>query len=111
MEPDTTSSTEGIPEEYLDGCTGFFDTVGGHDIEPCCTAHDIAYWHATDILQKFSADIELGMCVMDTGGDVLSALTAIVMVSATGIFGTYFWATKKSRWGESDVDSSNRSDK
>lgn len=66
-------------------CTRFLDGwpewLGGRGDEwlACCVAHDVAY--ATDTV-SFWTHVELGQCVLESGGWILAPIVAVV---------TLFW--------------------
>ena len=79
----STSLPAGLPEP--DGCTGWIDGVWRH----CCDAHDIAYSSGFD---KFQTDLELAVCVAQTGNPIV----AVLMFLGVTIFG-WFWYLKAKR--------------
>ena len=50
-----------------DGCTGWFDGNWRH----CCDIHDYNYYILND---KFLSDIDLMVCVLQTGNGVMALL-------------------------------------
>jgi hypothetical protein len=75
------------PEQFNTGyCTLWWDGVWGK----CCEIHDLAYSVGLDKLQ---ADIDLGLCVAQTGNIGIG----ILMFIAVAIFGVFFypWSKKK----------------
>lgn len=56
----------------------------------CCEVHDIAYGSGTD---KLLADIELGLCVINTG----NLWMGIVMFLGVSIFGWFFYKRQKKK--------------
>lgn len=58
-------------------CTGWFDGTWGH----CCALHDIAY---TLQLDKWSADIALGQCVVRVGGEVMGPIMTLAVLAVGG---------------------------
>lgn len=92
------------PEGYVDGCTSFPEEIAGNDLTPCCNAHDVAYWVADTVGEKFAADIELFQCVLGTGNDLLTIGIAAVMFVGVAIGGTYFWISKDKRWKKNETN-------
>ena len=50
-----------------DGCTGWFDGNWRH----CCDIHDYSYYILND---KFLSDIDLMVCVLQTGNGIMALL-------------------------------------
>ena len=92
-----------VPEEYLDGCTMFWDNLIDHDISHCCLAHDEAYWYSETLVEKYQADLDLAMCVVEEGGDVLSIVAAMCILLGVGTVGTFFWL-RKDKWLKKNSD-------
>lgn len=69
-------------------CTLWWDGVWGK----CCELHDIAYSMNFD---KFQADLELGLCVAQTGNIGMG----ILMFIGVAVFGVFFypWFKKKTK--------------
>lgn len=98
---------EAPPQEYLDGCTAFPDEIGGNDLIPCCDAHDISYWYAETSEEKFSADLELFMCVAQTGGEWYMWVIAFIMFAAVATFGWFFWWNRDKKWKKDETEPTN----
>ena len=73
------------PLEFTsDGCTGFFDTWRGVDLQPCCTAHDLAWWQSPgDWSLWFGSNVDLGVCFYQAGVWEL-AIPACLAVTTIG---------------------------
>jgi hypothetical protein len=76
-----------MPEQFnIGSCTLWWDGVWGK----CCEVHDIAYASGLDKLQ---ADIDLGLCVAQTGNLGMG----IIMFLGVAIFGVLFYPWLKNK--------------
>lgn len=81
-----------------DGCTAFVDEWRGHDIRPCCDAHDYAWWQLTNIQDPpmewwewlsswFWSNWDLMVCFIQAGAwDVAGAAFFLVSTVGTVLF-------------------------
>ena len=71
-----------------DGCTLWFDGWGDTSWRHCCDVHDLAYEAG---LAKVPADLELALCVAQTG----NAAMGLVMLVGVTVFGWLFFRGRK----------------
>lgn len=75
-----------------DGCTLWFDTWLGHNIRPCCDAHDVAYGTGTTVQQFLGANVNLFECVWNQGAHVDAALMFAGVMTGGAVF--FFFGAK-----------------
>lgn len=78
---------ENVPLDY---CTFWPDRLFKYDWSTCCLAHDIAYELN---LPRLTADLELGVCVSNTGVPLMGGIMTIGLF----IFGWVAYARAKRR--------------
>ena len=71
-----------------DGCTLWLDGWGDLSWRQCCDIHDIAYGIGAN---KIAADLDLAMCVAQSGAGVM----ALIMLAGLTLFGWIFYPRKK----------------
>lgn len=75
---------------YINGCDGWFDSLGPWNWRHCCDAHDIAYSTGGEAILRLAADANLVSCV----NQVLTPM-GFVMGAGVFAFGWLFYRYKK----------------
>lgn len=73
-----------MPSPEGDGCTLWFQGWGNSSWRHCCDVHDVNYAAGLD---KISADLELAVCVAQTGHGWM----ALIMLAGVTAFGWLFY--------------------